>query len=69
MVTKDELGTFFANSNLSRCSADNRHDRDRVCGNPDSKDFESKVTFYLSTMQQSDQLIAKRKQGGWQPMP
>ena len=33
-----------------------------VCGNPVPKDFECKVTFYLSTMQQSDQLIAKRKQ-------
>ena len=73
MVTKDELGTFLVNSNSSRCSVDNRHDRDRVCvcvcGNPVSKDFECKVTLYLSTMQQSDQLIARRKQGAGSLLP
>ena len=51
----EELGTLSIKSNSSSCSVDNRHDRDRVCGNPVSKDFE--------IMKYSDRVIAKKKQG------
>ena len=56
----EELGTLSVKSNSSSCSVDNRHDRDRVCGNPVSKDFENEI-------QRSGD--CKEKAGGWQPIP